>query len=146
MAFLAATNINTGVAQLWLNYSPFTAPPDARMYVYAGVMAVIILAVEGLAAGYNERLQVAVVLLNRFTGLLLGLLSGVLLAGFWMLLLNGYAFPVGGTLTDTEVKVRSAYTSSALAVPFMNLVRPVRPLFSLALPQEPNTFFTTAHG
>jgi hypothetical protein len=144
-AFLAATNLNTGVAQLLLNVQPFIASADSRLYAYLGVMAVVILAVEGLAAGYHDRLQVAVVLMNRFTGLLIGLVTGVLLAGFGVYVFNGYANPTGGTLTDTQVKVRSAFTTSALGPVVLRLVLPVRPLFAVALPVEPQTFFTTAH-
>ena len=144
-AFLAATNLNTGVAQLILNFQPFTASADSRLFAYFGVMAVVIVAVEGLAAGYHDRLQIAVVLLNRFTGLLIGLVTGVLLAGFGVYVLNGYANATGGTLSDNQVKTRSAYTTSAFVPVVLSLVRPVRPLFSVALPVEPQTFFNTAH-
>jgi hypothetical protein len=146
IAFLAATNLNTGIAQTLLNFQPFTAPADARMLSYVLVMAVVIVAVEGLATGYHERLQVAVVLLNRFTGMIVGLVSAVLLTGFFVVLLNGYAFPLGGTLTDKQVNVRTAVSSSVLGPVVVNLAKPIRPLFAVALPVEPQTFFTTSHG
>ena len=146
LAFLAATNLNTGVAQTMLNFQPFMATADARMLSYALVMAIVIVAIEGLAAGYHERLQVAVVLLNRFTGLVVGLITGVLLTGFFFVLLQGYSFPLGGTLTEKQVGTRTAVSTSFLGPAVANLAKPVRPLFALALPVEPQTFFTTSHG
>ena len=115
------------------------------MLSYVVVMGVVIVAIEALAAGYNERLQVAVVLLNKLTGLILGLVSGVLLAGFLFVLLNGYSFPLGGTLTDNQVNVRTAVTNSLLGPLVSNLAKPARPLFAVALPVDAQTFFTTTH-
>jgi len=143
-AFLSATNLNTGVAQLILNFSPFTAAADTRLYAYLLVMIVVLLAVEGLAAGYHERLQVAVVPFNRLTGAIVAFVAGVVLIGFLMGVLNGYANPIGGTPTDNQFKLRTASTSSLLVPAFVNVVRPFRPIFYVALPVDPRTFFTPA--
>jgi hypothetical protein len=145
-AFLAATNLNTGVSQAILNFEPFTAAPDARLYAYLLVMVVILLAVEGLAAGYHDRLQVATVPLDRLTGAILAFVAGVILIGFLMAVLNGYAFPLGGSPTDNQVKLRTASASSVLVPVFVNAVKPLRGFFYLALPADPQTFFTTAHS
>lgn len=145
-AFLSATNLNTGVAQAILNFQPFIPAPDSRLYAYLLVMAVVLLAVEGLAAGYHDRLQVAVLPLNRFSGAVLAFVAGVILVGFLMAVLNGYAFPTGGSPTDNQVKLRTASASSALVPVFVNVVKPLKPLFYLALPADPQTFFTTSHS
>ena len=145
-AFLCATNLNTGVAQTILNFFPFTPAPDSRLWAYLLVMVAVLLAVEGLAAGYHERLPVAVVPFNRLTGAIIAFVAGVILVGFLMAVLNGYAFPLGGSPTDNQVKLRTASASSVLVPVFVNAVKPLKPLFHLALPTEPQTFFTTAHG
>jgi hypothetical protein len=109
-------------------------------------MVVILVAVEGLAAGYHQQLQVASVPMDRLTGAILAFVGGVILVGFLMAVLNGYAFPVGGSPTDNQVKLRTASASSVLVPVFVNAVKPLRPLFYLALPADPQTFFTTAHS
>jgi uncharacterized membrane protein required for colicin V production len=145
-AFLCATNLNTGIAQAVLNFSPLTPAPDSRLYAYLLVMVVVLLAVEGLAAGYHEKLQFAVVPFNRLTGAIVAFVAGAILVGFLMGVLNGYAFPLGGSPTDNQVKLRTASASSVLVPVFVNSVKPLKQLFYLALPADPQTFFTTAHG
>jgi hypothetical protein len=143
IALLVATNMGQQGGQMWQQYSTTTSPPDARAYGYLFFFLLIVAVLEGAAFVIRDVLQVTFVLLNRTTGILLGLVTaGMVVFGLHYMAV-GYANPEGGSgISTTQARIRDALDQSKLAQPVSNRVKPFYfPLLDPVLPRDPAQFF-----
>ena len=117
-------------------------PANARIYVFVGFLALVIVLVEGLAAAYNPLLQFSVIMLDRVTGLVLGALTGLVLSIMLVWVMNGMGSPANANPSLLQSNIRDSVNTSAVHTPLLKLSGPVITLFSLVLPPEPTKYFS----
>ena len=143
IAFLVATNMGQQGGQMWLQYSTTTSAPDARAYGYLFFFLLIVAVLEGAAFVVRDVLRVTFVLLNRTTGILLGLVTaGMVVFGLHYMAV-GYANPEGGSaISTTQARIRDALDQSRLAQPLSNRVKPFYfPVLDPVLPRDAGQYF-----
>lgn len=142
LGFLAATQAAPTMANVILGSFSNWAVPDAITVAYFGLLVLVPLVIEVMAAFVHGRIQVAAIIYDRPTGALVGLLTGVLVAATAVYLLLGGAQPPEGSPDGNQIATVDAIKHSAVAPPLVEgLGRPAVILFSPVLPQDPPTYF-----
>jgi len=138
----AANSMGLQSAGILTTSYPSLSTPDARIYGFFGILAAVIILVEGAAALLGKQLEV-VIAFNRALGLAAGLATGIALAVVITLEFTGAASPEGDGLPDSlQISVRQIVHDSKVAVPISNaLGKYVEVLFKPVLPANPNAFF-----
>jgi uncharacterized membrane protein required for colicin V production len=143
VATLVGTYMGPHGADIYRQYSPATAIPDARLLGWLFFLALMIVVLEGVATALHENLQASVVALNEGVGVVLGVAAGLILVVVITFMLAGYAQPSGGgQLSSTELSVKDQLNGSVVAVPLTKRIgAPIVVAFSAALPREASQFF-----
>lgn len=144
-AILIGTYMGPHGADIFLQYSPSTPIPDARLYGWVAFTLVILIGAEGFATALHEHLQAAVVALNKAVGVVLGAVTGLVLTVVLVFMLAGYAQPAGGgQLSSLELSVKDQLNHSSIAVRMTKAMgAPIVVALSAALPREASQFFIT---
>jgi uncharacterized membrane protein required for colicin V production len=141
-AFFVATYMGSRGGEMLVQARPGTPSADARIYAYFGFLVLVVVVVEGLAMAYRDLLQISVVGLDKFTGALVGGLTGLAIATLSVYLLGASANPLGGSLDGLQLTIKDGVTNSLLTRPLLRtLGPPLRFLFLPALPNDPQLFF-----
>jgi hypothetical protein len=142
VAFLAATNMGQQAGNILQQSSNFEVA-DARIYGFFGITAAVLLIVEGATQLAHSSIQVPALVLNRSLGLIVGAITGGVLAVIVIYELGAAGNPIGGSQLDPlQLRIKDAYNGSHVAVPLENLVKkPIINLFQPALPSAPQIYF-----
>lgn len=123
-------------------YSPNTSVPDSRLIAFLFFLFFFLLLVEGAATAVHNQIQLSVIMLNRSTGVLVGLLTAALLTVVLVYVLAGYAQPLGsGAVDDLQIKVRDSVAKSQIGLPLAKALSPTLIVFDAVLPRDPKTYF-----
>jgi hypothetical protein len=143
VAFLAATGMGLQAGNILQQATSFETP-DARIYGFFGILFIVLILIEGAAQLANSQIQITAIVWNRMSGLIVGILTGVLLS-----ILVVYEFQAagnpsgGGALDDTQARIHDTVQSSHLAVPIDNAIsKPVVAIFQPVLPSDPHQYFS----
>jgi hypothetical protein len=142
VAFLAATNMGQQAGQILQQSSNYEVA-DARIFGFFGIAAAVLLIVEGATQLAHSSIQVPALVLNRSLGVIVGAITGGVLAVIVIYELGAAGNPIGGSQLDAlQLKLKDAYNNSHVAVPLSNLVKkPIINLFQPALPSDPQIYF-----
>jgi uncharacterized membrane protein required for colicin V production len=142
VAMWVATNMGQQGGNIYLQYSPSTAVPDARLIGWLFFFVLITLALEGAALAVDRQIQFAVVALNRFMGALIALVTaGVIVIGVFYMA-AGYSKAATNTPSSVQINLRDQLANSKLVYPLVRAAgASVLPLLSGALPRDPQAYF-----
>lgn len=119
-------------------------PNDARIYAFFGFLVLVIIVIEGLSGAYHGLLQFSFVPLDRITGLILGIITGVVLATLVVYVLIGAGTPTPGPSSPFQDSIRTTVDTSAVKGLVARDGGPIERLFSPVLPTDPSRFFSIA--
>ena len=147
-ACLVATHMGAQGATIYQQYAPSTPVTDARLFSFLAFLFLVLIVLEAMATAIHENLQVSVVALNKFAGVAVGFLTGIVLVCVLVFMLAGYQRPLGGgPLSTLQLTTGDALNHSSVAVPLVKKVgAPVILFVQSALPRDPALFFTTTGG
>ncbi|HMJ38620.1 MAG TPA: CvpA family protein [Verrucomicrobiae bacterium] len=142
VAFLAATNMGLQAGQILQQSSNFEVA-DARIYGFFGIATAVLVIVEGATQLAHSSIQVPALVLNRLLGVIVGAITGGVLAVLVIYELAAAGNPIGGFQLDAlQLRIKDAYNNSHVAVPLDGLVKkPIIGLFQPALPTDPQIYF-----
>jgi uncharacterized membrane protein required for colicin V production len=142
VALLAATNMGLQAGLILQQTSNFETA-DARIYGFFGIVAAVLIIVEGATQLAHNQIQIPALALNRSFGVIAGLITGVFLVVVCVYELGAAANPFGGSSLDTvQLKLRDTYNGSHIIVPLVRTIdKPIVNLFSPALPADPQIYF-----
>lgn len=143
LACFAATNMGLQTAGILTTSYPNMPTPDARIYGFFGILAAVIILVEGAVLILGKQLEFTAVALNRFLGLAVGLITGVAVAVVVTVEFTGAASPEGNAQLDQlQISVRQIVHDSKVAAPLSKAVgKYVEVLFKPVLPVNPGAYF-----
>jgi uncharacterized membrane protein required for colicin V production len=142
IAMWVATNMGQQGAGIYLQYSPNTPIPDARLYGWLFFFVLLTIVLEGAAMAIHRQIQFAVVALDHFMGLVVALVTAfvVILAVFYMT--AGYSKAATNTPSGVQINLRDQLASSKVVLPLVKATgASVLPLLSAALPRDPQAYF-----
>jgi uncharacterized membrane protein required for colicin V production len=144
LSFLAANGMGLQAAGI-LQQSSSVETPDARIYGFFGIVAAVIIVVEGAAQLAHSAIQIEAIVLNRVLGVLVGLLTAVLLSVVVTYELQAAGSPFGGGALDVlQQRIRDTVKGSQVAVPLVKAVgKPIISIFQPVLPGDPQIFFSS---
>jgi uncharacterized membrane protein required for colicin V production len=143
LAFMVATNMGQQGGQVFLFYQGALSSPDARAYGFLAFFLLIVGVLEGAAIAVRDLLEVSFVLLNRSTGIAVGLLTaGMVVFGLHYMAV-GFAHPEGGAgVTMSQIRIRDALDKSHLAQPVASRLKSFYfPILDPVLPREAGQYF-----
>lgn len=142
VALLAATNMGLQAGGILQQTSNFETP-DARIYGFFGIVAAVLIIIEGATQLAHGQIQIPALALNRSLGVIVGVITGVFLTVVCVYELGAAANPFGGSSLDPlQQKIRDAYNGSHVIVPLvMAIDKPIIGLFEPALPGDPQIYF-----
>jgi uncharacterized membrane protein required for colicin V production len=116
---------------------------DARIYGFFGILFAVIIVIDGAAQLANSQIQIAAIVFNRLSGVIIGVLTALLLSVLVTYELQAAGNPFGGTQLDSvQQSVRDGVNGSHVAVPLVRaLGKPIISLFQPVLPPDPQIFF-----
>lgn len=143
IGFLAATGMGLQAAGI-LQQATTLETPDARIVGFFGLLFIVLALVEGAAQLANSQIQITAIVWNRMSGLILGVITGLLLS-----ILVVYEFQAagnpsgGGALAGMQADIHDTAKNSKIAVPIVNAIyKPVVAVFQPVLPSDPHQFFS----
>jgi uncharacterized membrane protein required for colicin V production len=142
VACVAATNMGLqagGILQQSSNYG--TA--DARIYGFFGILFAVIIVIDGAAQLANSQIQIPAIVFNRLSGLIIGVVTGLLLSVLVTYELQAAGNPFGGTQLDSlQQSIRDGVNGSHVAVPLVRAIgKPIIAIFQPVLPADPQIYF-----
>jgi len=142
IALLAATNMGIQAGGILQQTSNFETP-DSRIYGFFGIVAAVLIIVEGATQLAHGQIQIPALALNRSLGVIVGVISGVFLVVVCVYELGAAGNPFGGSSLDPlQQKIRDAYNGSRVIVPLVKAIdKPIIGLFTPALPGDPQIYF-----
>jgi Colicin V production protein len=143
VAFLAATGMGLQAANI-LQQATSLETPDARIYGFFGILVLVLVLIEGAAQLANSQIQIAAIVWNRLSGVVIGVLTALLLSVLLVYELQAAGNPSGGgQLDDMQAQVHDTVKNSHLAVPIVNSVyKPIVAIFQPVLPSDPHQYFS----
>lgn len=143
LAFLVATNMGQQGGQMLQQNVPTLSSADARAYGFLFFFLLIVLILEGAAFAIRDLLRVSFVLLNRATGIAVGLLTAGMVIFGLSYVASGYANPIGGAaVTVYQEKLRDYQSGSHWANPLAGRVKEFYfPILDPVLPRDPSVYF-----
>jgi uncharacterized membrane protein required for colicin V production len=143
VGFLAATGMGLQAANI-LQQATSLETPDARIYGFFGIFVAVLILIEGAAQLANAQIQIAAIVWNRLSGVLIGVLTAVLLSVILIYELQAAGNPSGGgTPDDLQAQVHDTVKASRLAVPIVNSIsKPIVAIFQPVLPSDPHQYFS----
>lgn len=141
-AFFAATQAAPTAANVVLQALPSWPVSSALILGYFIVVAIVIVIIEVFAAFYRSHLQIAAVALDKGSGLVVGLLTGLFGATVALHILVGASLPTQGTPTGAQIQIHDAITKAILAPALLNVLGlPAETFFSPVIPGRPGSYF-----
>jgi colicin V production protein len=142
VAFLGATNLGHQAGGI-LQQSSNMELPDARIYGFLGIVIAVLVIVEGAGQLAHSQIQIQAIALNRVTGVILGLLTGLLLSVVTTHELIAAGKPIGGSQLDAlQARIHDTTTHGGIAVPLYQAIgTPIIDVFAPVLPGDPQLYF-----
>ncbi len=142
VGFLAATGMGLQAANI-LQQATSLETPDARIYGFFGILAIVLVLIEGAAQLANAQIQIAAIVWNRLSGVVVGVLTAVLLSVLLVYELEAAGNPSGGgQLDDMQAQIHDTVKASHFAVPLVNNIsKPIVAIFQPVLPGDPHQYF-----
>ena len=142
IAFVAATNMGLqagGILQQSSSYST----PDARIYGFFGIVAAVLIVIDGAAQLAHSQIQIQAIVFNRVSGVIVGLLTALMLSVLVTYELQAAGNPIGGAQLDAvQQGIRDAINGSHVAVPLTRGIgKPIVSIFQPVLPADPQIYF-----
>ncbi|TMD93504.1 MAG: CvpA family protein [Chloroflexi bacterium] len=143
VAFVAATNMGLSAGSILQQTSPVTVP-DSRIYGFFGLVVAVLIIIDGAAQLVHSQIQIEAIVFNRVSGVVIGVLTGLVLSVLLTFELIAAANPSGGGQLDAlQQNVRDGVNGSHVAVPLTNAIgKPIVAIFDLVLPPDPHNFFS----
>jgi hypothetical protein len=116
---------------------------DGRIYGFFGILFAVIIVIDGAAQLANSQIQIQAIVFNRVSGVIVGLVTGLLLSVLVTYELQAAGNPFGGTQLDSvQQGVRDGVNGSHVAVPLVRAIgKPIVQLFAPVLPVDPQIYF-----
>src|SRR5713226_3412969 len=142
LACVAATNMGLQAGFI-LQQSSTYGTADARIYGFFGILFAVIIVIDGAAQLANSQIQLQAVMFNRLSGVIVGVVTGLLLSILVTYELQAAGNPFGGTQLDSvQQGVRDGVNGSRVAVPLVRAIgKPIVQLFAPVLPADPQIYF-----
>jgi uncharacterized membrane protein required for colicin V production len=142
VAVLAATNMGLQAGGILQQTSNFEVS-DGRIYGFFGIVAAVLVIVEGATQLAHSQIQIPALALNRSLGVIVGVITGVFLTVVCVYELGAAGNPFGGTSLDgLQQRIRDGYNGSHVIVPLVKAIdKPILNLFGPALPTDPQIYF-----
>jgi uncharacterized membrane protein required for colicin V production len=142
VACVAATNMGLQAGGI-LQQSSSYGTADARIYGFFGILFAVIIVIDGAAQLANSQIQIQAIVFNRLSGVIIGVVTGLLLSILVTYELQAAGNPFGGAQLDAlQQSVRDGVNGSHLAVPLVRaLGKPVISVFQPVLPSDPQIYF-----
>ena len=143
VAFVAATNMGLSAGSILQQTSPVTVP-DSRIYGFFGLVVAVLIIIDGAAQLVHSQIQIEAIVFNRVSGVVIGVLTGLILSVLLTFELIAAGSPSGGGQLDAlQQNVRDGVNGSHVAVPLTNAIgKPIVAIFDLVLPPDPHNFFS----
>ena len=142
LAMLVATNMGQQGAGIYLQYSPTTPVPDARLFGWLFFFFLLTIVFEGAATAVHAQIQLAVVALNNGIGLVIGIITALVVVTGLFYMTAGYAKAATNTPSGLQITIRDELANSHLVLPLMKATAsPILPLLSAALPRDSQAYF-----
>ena len=143
IACIAATGMGLQAGNL-IQQASTIETPDARIYGFFGLMLVVLLAVDGAAQLANRQIQIEAIVWNRLSGVIVGIVCGLLLSVVVTYELEAAGSPSGsGQLAGTQAQIHNAVRDSKIVVPIVKAIgSPIIAVFQPALPFDPHQYFS----
>src|SRR6266849_6741830 len=134
LACIAATNMGLQAGGI-LQQSSSYGTADARIYGFFGILFAVIIVIDGAAQLANSQIQIQAIVFNRLSGVIVGVVTGLLLSVLVTYELQAAGNPFGGTQLDTlQQSVRDGVNGSRIAVPLTRTIgRPIIAIFQPVL-------------
>jgi hypothetical protein len=142
VACVAATNMGLQAGGI-LQQSSSYPTADARIYGFFGILFAVIIVIDGAAQLANSQIQIQAIVFNRVSGVVIGVVTGLILSILVTYELQAAGNPFGGTQLDSfQQSVRDGVNGSHVAVPLVRAIgRPIISLFQPVLPSDPQIYF-----
>lgn len=143
VACWAATNMGQQAGGILQQSGAESAPADARIYGFFGIMVAVLLIVEVATQLAHSQIQLPALVLNRTLGAVAGVITAIFLSFIVIYELGQAANPFGGPqLTPVEQHLRDSVHGSLYAIKLVNKVgAPIIGLFSPVLPGDAQIYF-----
>ena len=143
VGFVAATNMGLQAGGI-LQQSSSMAIPDSRIYGFFGILAAVLIVIDGAAQLAHSQIQIQAIVFNRVSGVVIGVLTAFLLSILVTSELVAAGNPIGGgQLDEVQQNVRDTVRGSHVAVPLVNVFgRPIIAIFQPVLPADPQIYFS----
>jgi len=142
VACVAATNMGLQAGGI-LQQSSGYGTADARIYGFFGILFAVIIVIDGAAQLANSQIQIQAIVFNRISGVIIGVVTGLILSVLVTYELQAAGNPFGGTQLDSlQQSVRDGVNGSHVAVPLVKAIgKPIISLFQPVLPADPQIYF-----
>lgn len=142
LGYFIATSIDPTTANVTLQAVAWTVS-DALIAGYFAVVVAVIVVVELFATLYHRQIQIAAVVLDRLTGLVIGAATGALGAAVALTLLAGAAQPTEGSPDGAQIQIGDAIRKSAVAQAVLTTIgKTSATIFAPAIPASPGSYFS----
>ena len=143
IACLAATGMGLQAGNILLQATTLDTP-DARIVGFFGILLIVIILIEGAAQLANSQIQITAIVWNRFSGLALGVVTGLLLSVVLVYEVEAAGNPSGGgDLASLQAALHDTAGSSHIVVPVVNAIsKPIIAVFQPVLPSDPHQYFS----
>jgi hypothetical protein len=144
IAFVAATNMGLQAGGI-MQQSTSLDIQDGRIYGFFGIALAVLVLVELAGQLAHRQIQIEAMVLNRATGAIVGVLTGLLLTILITHELIAAGSPFGGgQLNGLQTTIHDAVSGSHLAVPFYHAIgKPIIAVFQPVLPADPQIYFSS---
>jgi hypothetical protein len=144
IAFLAANNMGLQAGGIMQQSSSLDIQ-DGRIYGFFGIAVAVLLLFEGAAQLAHRQIQIEAMVLNRATGAIVGVVTGLLLAVVVTHELIAAGSPFGGgQLNGLQTRIHDATQGSKVAVPLYQAIgKPIVAVFQPVLPSDPQIYFSS---
>jgi uncharacterized membrane protein required for colicin V production len=143
VAFLAATGMGLQAGNI-INQAFAIEVPDARIIGFFGILAAVLILIDGAAQLAHAQIRIEAVYWNRTIGVVVGVLTAFLLSVVVVYLLDAAGNPSGGgQLSGLQAEIHDTVKASKFAVPLVNSIgKPIIAIFTPVLPNDPNQYFS----
>lgn len=141
--FFAATNAGYTMAPVVRQAYPSWSQEDALMLAYFGLVVLIFVVVEVLAAFIHTQVQLSLALWDKPSGAIISLITAILTVTVATALLLQATTPSGFVTPDSgQIAVREQIRGSALAPALVKAIgAPVLVIFAPVIPGSPGQYF-----
>lgn len=142
VAMWVATNMGQQGGGIYLQYSPTTPVPDARLIGWLFFFILITIVLEGAATAIHQQLQLAVVALDHAMAVVLSLITALVVVVGLFYMIGGYSKAATNTPSAMQINSRAALANSHWVFPLVKATgATILPLLSGALPRDSQAFF-----